>query len=69
MRKIVLIFFIYLISLNYFSNVSAKMYNVGTILEKEIQFSKKFVLPLSEGKWEVVDRYAYFFYFPLSLFL
>ena len=55
MRKIVLIVFIYLISLNYFSNASAKMYKIGTTLEKEIKFTKKFVLPLSKGKWEV-DR-------------
>ena len=63
MRKIVLIVFIYLISLNYFSSVNAKMYKIGTTLEKEIKFSKKFVLPLSEGKWEVVDRYTYSYYF------
>ena len=66
MRKIVLIFFIYLFSLNYFSNASAKMYKVGTTLEKEIKFSKNFVLPLSEGKWEVINRYAYFYYFPFK---
>jgi len=66
MRKIVLFFFIFLISLNYFINASAKMYNVGTIHEKEIQFSNRFVLPLSEGKWRVINRYAYFFYFPFK---
>jgi len=63
MRKIILIFFFYLISLNYFSNTSAKVYSIGTTLDKEIKFSKKFVLPLSEGKWEVVDRYTYSYYF------
>ena len=66
MRKIVLIVFIYLISLNYFSNASAKMYKVGTSLEKEIKFSKKFVLPLSEGEWLAVDRYFFFDYFPFK---
>ena len=66
MRKIVLIVFIYLISLNYFSNASAKMYKIGTKLEKEIKFSKKFVLPLSEGEWLAVDRYAFFYYFPFK---
>ena len=66
MRKIVLIVFIYLISLNYFSNASAKMYKTGTTLEKEIKFSKKFVLPLSEGEWSAVDRYAFFDYFPFK---
>ena len=65
MRKIVLIVFIYLISLNYFSNASAKMYKAGTIIEKEIKFSNNFVLPLPEGKWEVVDRYAFFLLFSL----
>ena len=63
MRKIILIFFIYLINLSYFSNVSAKMYKIGDTFENEIKFSKKFVLPLSEGKWEVVDRYAFHYYF------
>ena len=63
MHKIILIFFFYLISLNYFSNTSAKVYSIGTTLDKEIKFSKKFVLPLSEGEWEVVDRYTYLEYF------
>ncbi len=63
MRKIILIFFIYLINLIYFTNVSAKMYKIGDTFENEIKFSKKFVLPLSEGKWEVVDRYAFHYYF------
>ena len=63
MQKIILIFFIYLINLSYISNVSAKMYKIGDTFENEIKFSKKFVLPLSEGKWEVVDRYAFHYYF------
>ena len=63
MRKIILIFFIYLINLSYISNVSAKMYKIGDTFENEIKFSKKFALPLSEGKWEVVDRYAFHYYF------
>ena len=66
MRKIVLIFFIYLIGLNYFSNASAKMYKVGTTLEKELKFTNKFQLPLSEGKWEVISRYSFFDYFPFK---
>ena len=66
MKKIILIFFIYLISLNYFSNASAIMYKAGTILENEIKFSNKFALPLSEGKWEVINRYAFFYYFPFK---
>ena len=42
------------------------MYKIGTKLEKEIKFSKKFVLPLSEGEWLAVDRYAFFYYFPFK---
>ena len=63
--KIILIFLVCITSLNYFSNVSAKMYRIGDTFEKEIKFTKKFVLPLSEGKWKVVDRYSFhdFFYF------
>ena len=44
--------------LNYYSNLDAKTYRIGTILEDEISFSKNVVLPLSSGKWEVVDRYT-----------
>ena len=66
MRKIILIFFIYLINLSYFSNVSAKMYKAGTKLENEIKFSKKFVLPLSEGEWDVINSYDFFYYFPFK---
>ena len=40
--------------LNYYSNLDAKTYRIGTILEDEISFSKNVVLPLSSGKWEVV---------------
>ena len=63
MMKIILILSVCIISLNYFSNISAKMYRIGDTFEKEIKFTKKFVLPLSEGKWEVVDRYAFHYYF------
>ena len=66
MQKILLIIFICLISLNNFSNISAKMYKTGETFEKEIKFTTKFVLPLSEGKWQVVDRYSYFYYFPFK---
>jgi len=63
MMKIILILFVCITSLNYFSNVSAKMYRIGDTFEKEIKFTKKFVLPLSEGKWQVVDKYAFHYYF------
>ena len=42
------------------------MYKTGETFEKEIKFTTKFVLPLSEGKWQVVDRYSYFYYFPFK---
>ena len=60
MKKVFLTFLIYLISFNL---VSAKMYRIGTTFENEIEFSKNFVLPLSEGKWEAVDRYFVTHYF------
>ena len=66
MKKIILIFFIYLVGLSYFNLANAKMYKIGTMLEKEIKFSKKFILPLSDGEWKVINRYAFFSYFPFK---
>ena len=66
MRKIILILFVCITILNYFSYVSAKIYKSGTIFEKEIKFTKKFVLPLSDGKWEVINNYNFFYYFPFK---
>jgi len=63
MRKIIIISFFYFISLNLFNQANAKLYRVGTTFENEIEFSKSFVLPLSEGKWETVDRYSSSYYF------
>ena len=57
---------IYLISLNFFTISNAKMYRIGTTFEKEIKFTNKFVLPLSDGKWETVDKYSFFYYFPFK---
>ena len=65
-RRVILIFFVCILGLNYFNNVSAKTYRIGTTFENEIVFSKSFVLPLSDGKWEAVDKYTdsyYFIYF------
>ena len=61
MKKFIIILFIYLFSC--FNIVNAKMYRIGTTFENEIQFSKKIVLPLSNGKWEVVDRYTWSYAF------
>jgi hypothetical protein len=66
MRKIILILLICITCLNYFSNVSAKIYKSGRIFEKEIKFTKKFALPLSDGKWEVINSYNFFNYFPFK---
>ena len=63
MKNFIIIFFIYLFSLSCFNIVNAKMYRIGTTFENEIQFSKKIVLPLSNGKWEVVDRYTWSYAF------
>jgi len=66
MKKIILILLICLTSLNFFSITNAKMYRIGTTFEKEIKFTNKFVLPLSDGKWEAVDKYSFFYYFPFK---
>ena len=66
MRNFFIFIFFYLVSLSYLVNANAKMYKVGTILEKEIKFSKNFELPLSDGEWQVINRYAYFSYFPFK---
>ena len=39
------------------------MYRVGETFENEIKFTKRIVLPLTAGKWEVVDRYGWFYLF------
>ena len=58
MKKLLLIPLLLLIILNYLSFANAKTYKIGTTFENEIQFSKSVILPLSNGKWEVVDRYT-----------
>ncbi len=61
MKKFIIILFIYLFS--FFNIVNAKTYRIGTTFENEIQFSKRIVLPLKNGKWEVVDRYTWSYAF------
>ena len=63
MNKKFLLFLTILISLNFYSNVNAKLYRVGQTFENEIEFSKRFTLPLSPGTWEVVNQYDYTYYF------
>ena len=58
LQKILLFSFLFLICFNYLSFVNAKTYRIGTTLEKNIKFSKSLILPLSDGKWEVVDRFV-----------
>ncbi len=50
-------------SLNSFNHVKAKLYRSGTIFENQIEFSKKFTLPLTEGKWEVINQYEFNYFF------
>ena len=50
-------------SLNSFNHAKAKLYRSGTIFENEIKFSKKFTLPLTEGKWEVINQYEFNYFF------
>ena len=66
MLRINFILLFFLISLNYFSNVEAKMYKTGEIFENEIKFSKRITLPLTAGKWEVVDRYEWSYLFIIA---
>ena len=63
MRKIFLVLLTFLMSLNSYSNVNAKLYRSGTIFENEIKFSNKFVLPVSKGKWEVINQYDFNYFF------
>ena len=57
MKKL-LIYLLLIAGLNFFSQVLAKTYRIGTTFEKNIKFSNSVILPLSSGKWEVVDRYT-----------
>ena len=63
MKKITLLILIFFMSLNFISISNAKMYRNGTKLEKQIQLSKKFILPISDGVWEVIDSYNNQYYF------
>ena len=63
MRKLFLVLLTFLMSLNSYSNVNAKLYRSGTIFENEIKFSNKFVLPVSKGKWEVINQYDFNYFF------
>ena len=60
LKNIVLI--VLLLNFIFQTNVSAKSYKNGDILENEIEFTKKFKLPISSGKWEVVSNYGYDYY-------
>ena len=59
MKKIIFITLVFFISLNFFNISSAKSYKVGDIFENKIKFSRSFTLPLSPGKWEVVNQYNF----------
>ncbi len=63
MKKKIFITLVFFISLNFFNISSAKSYKVGDIFENEIKFSRSFTLPLSPGKWEVVNQYNFNYYF------
>ena len=63
MKKISLFLSVCFIALSYFTTSNAKLYKIGQTFENEIKFSKRFSLPLSPGKWEVVNQYDYNYYF------
>ena len=56
--KKLLIFLLLVAGLNFFNQALAKTYRIGTMFEKNVKFSNSVILPLSDGKWEVVDRYT-----------
>ena len=58
LQKILLFIYFSFICLNNLNSANAKTYKIGTTFEKNIKFSNTVVLPLSDGKWEVVDRYT-----------
>ena len=62
MKKILSFFYIVLFSVIVFE-AKAKLYKIGDTLEEKFQFAKKFSLPLSDGKWQVVTRYTDSYYF------
>ena len=62
MKKILSLFYIVLFSVIVFE-AKAKLYKIGDTLEEKFQFAKKFSLPLSDGKWQVVTRYTDSYYF------
>ena len=63
MKKTKLILFFLLIKFILINSLNAKNYKIGDTLEGKFQFSKKFSLPLSDGKWQVVTRYTESVYF------
>ena len=58
--KLILLFIVNLILV---TSANAKNYNIGDTIEGKFQFSKKFSLPLSDGKWQVVTKYTESVYF------
>ena len=63
MNKTKTILFLVLIKFFLITSVNAKLYKRGEILTDQLQFSKNIAIPLSEGKWEVVEKYGYTAYF------
>lgn len=56
MKKILLFIFIYL----FFSQVSANDWRAkkGSVINNEFKVNKNMILPLDEGEWTVIDRFA-----------
>mgnify|MGYP001166245032 FL=1 len=63
MNKIKLILLFLLIKFILITSVNAKLYKRGEILTDQLQFSKNIIIPLSDGSWEVVEKYGYTSYF------
>ena len=61
-ENIIIFFFI----LFFFQNSEAKVYKYGTELENKFIISKKFSIPLSEGKWVAIRNEKVTFYCNLS---
>tara|TARA_B100001250_G_scaffold276278_1_gene238731 strand:- start:2069 stop:3013 length:945 start_codon:yes stop_codon:yes gene_type:complete len=63
MKKIIkinykFIFIIIILTFNFDNSAFSKNYKVGDFLTKEIKFSKNLIYPVSDGDWEVIDKYS-----------
>ena len=56
------LYIFFLVLLFFQNNALSKSYKTGEIIENQMSFTRNFILPLSEGKWEVIDKYNITYY-------